>query len=94
VAVKPDYANAHYNLAAAYKAKGDTADAKTELTTVLSLLDKNSADYQKAKTDLDNIGSAEITPPAASPAPTTVPAITPAIELPQEATPPAASPTP
>jgi tetratricopeptide (TPR) repeat protein len=96
VAVKPDYANAHYNLASAYKAKGDTANAKAELTTVLSLIDKNSPDYDKAKTDLDNIGSttAEVTPPVTSPTPSPLPVVKPAITLPQEATPPAASPTP
>jgi tetratricopeptide (TPR) repeat protein len=95
VAVKPDYANSHYNLAAAYKAKGDTEKAKAELTTVLSLIDKNSPDYDKAKTDLDNVGStAKVTPPVVSPSPSPLPVVKPPIELPQEATPPATSPIP
>ena len=95
VAVKPDYANSHYNLAAAYKAKGDVEKAKAEMTAVLSLIDKNSPDYKTASEQLSALEKGT----APSPTPSSqLPAIKPPLELPSEATPPtpvpAASPAP
>lgn len=52
VATKPDLANSHYNLALAYKENGNVKDSINQMSIVLSLLDKTSSDYQKAKQDL------------------------------------------
>ncbi len=46
--LKPDYANAYYNLAIAYKDKGDLATAAQAAEKTVSLLDPKEADYQKA----------------------------------------------
>lgn len=68
--LKPDWANAYYNLAAAYKEKGDWRQAVRDLDTVLRLVDPASADYQKVQTELaalqQKLGE---TPPAGGPAP-------------------------
>ncbi len=53
--LKPDLANAHYNLAASYREKGDYAKAVTSVETVLTLLDKSSADYTKAASELEEL---------------------------------------
>jgi tetratricopeptide (TPR) repeat protein len=94
---KPDYANAHYNLAAAYREKGDINKAITEMNTVLSLVQKDSSDYNLAKAELDNLekkkpaatkqtqGTENLTPPKTA----EKPVIKPPLELPKEATPPA-----
>ena len=52
--LKPDWPNAHYNLAWALFQKEDYQRAISEMQTVLSLLDKqkDKADYEKAKKDL------------------------------------------
>lgn len=94
VTAKPDLANSHFNLAIAYRDKGETDKAITEMNTVLSLVQKDSADYTFAKNELDKLEankpagtatqSANLTPP--SPAPEQV--IKPPLELPKEATPP------
>lgn len=55
--VKRDSANAHYNLAIAYKDKGQVENAINEMTIVLSLVKKGTKDYdvaQKALTDLQS----------------------------------------
>ncbi|HEY6001276.1 MAG TPA: translation initiation factor IF-3, partial [Anaeromyxobacter sp.] len=44
-AAKPDLANAHYNLAVAYRDKKETDKAITEMNTVLTLVQPNSQDY-------------------------------------------------
>lgn len=75
---KPDLANSYYNLAIAYKDNNQPEKAKTEMQKVLSLLDKNSLDYQKALDELKNVEG--LTPPPTEPQP----AIEPQIELPQE----------
>jgi tetratricopeptide (TPR) repeat protein len=92
---KPDLANAHYNLGLALKEKGQVDDAIDQINAVLSLVDKDSQDYQIAKTELDNLeknkvsnvtGESEnLTPPAEA----AKPVIKPPLELPQEAIPPA-----
>lgn len=98
VLAKSDLANAHYNLAAAYREKGDINKAISEMNIVLTQVTKDSADYNLAKAELESLqkklpaakttgGTGEsLTPPAE--APTQV--IKPPIELPKEATPPAA----
>jgi len=103
VAAKPDLANGHYNLAFAYREKGELDKAINQMTLVLSLIkDKNSKDYETAKTELENLqskktaqkpGSGEsLTPPQEEGAP----ALQPPIQLPESSAPPAAaaSPTP
>jgi len=97
VLAKPDLANAHYNLAAAYREKGNIDKAITEMNTVLTQVAKDSADYNLAKTELESlqeklptvktteVTGESLTPPAV--APTQV--IKPPLELPKEATPPA-----
>ena len=52
---KPDLANTHYNLSAAYREKGDSQNAINEMTTVLSLVKKDSPDYELAKAELENL---------------------------------------
>lgn len=95
-AAKPDLANAHYNLAAALREKGEFQRAVAEMETTLSLVDPGSADYQVAQNELEGLrkrlaegieGSGE-TLQAPQPAPE--PVIRPPLELPEEASPPAA----
>ncbi|TSC85257.1 MAG: glycosyl transferase family protein [Microgenomates group bacterium Gr01-1014_16] len=50
--LKPDLANAHYNLAAAYREKGDLQRALVSLQNVVNSLDRTSADYTKASGEL------------------------------------------
>lgn len=100
ILAKPDLANAHYNLAIAYRDKKDYDNAISEMNTVLSLLPKDSQDYTLAKNTLDQIeknkpatqpaGGENLTPPQTQQETN----IKPPIELPQEATPPAANTIP
>jgi tetratricopeptide (TPR) repeat protein len=95
VTAKPDLANAHYNLAIAYREKKDFDKAIGEMNTVLSLVQKDSQDYQLAMKTLDELkkakpatpeqGAESLTPPQ----PAEEPALEPKLDLPQEATPPA-----
>lgn len=55
VTLKPDFANGYYNLAAAYRGKGDFTNAATALETALSLVPKDSPDYSKASAELDDL---------------------------------------
>lgn len=55
VAVKPNLANSHYNLAAALREKGDIEGAINEMTTVLSLVEPGNEDYAIAKQELENL---------------------------------------
>lgn len=80
---KPDLANAHYNLAVAYREKKDYTKATDEMNTVLSLVGKDSADYETALKELKNIEG------LAAPQPAEESKIKPPLELPKEATPPA-----
>lgn len=52
VDLKPDLANAYYNLAVAYREKGDLTQAITAYQNTLNYLDKSSADYTKASAEL------------------------------------------
>lgn len=49
---KPNYANAYYNLSAAYRAKGDNANAFLAMQRVVELIDKESQDFDKASLEL------------------------------------------
>jgi tetratricopeptide (TPR) repeat protein len=54
ISLKPDWANAHYNMAWTLYQKKDYVGAANEMQTVLTLLDPNKeqADYKKAQADL------------------------------------------
>lgn len=92
---KPDLANAHYNLSAAYREKGDIDKAISEMKIVLTLVQKGSNDEKTAKAELDNLEKRKATKGTAGSESLTAPkkAITPLIQpplpLPKEATPPA-----
>jgi tetratricopeptide (TPR) repeat protein len=49
VIAKPDWANSRYNLAVAYREKGETDKAIAEFNNTLSLLEKDSNDWQIVK---------------------------------------------
>jgi tetratricopeptide (TPR) repeat protein len=95
VLAKSDLANAHYNLAIAYRDNKDYTDAITEMNTVLTLVTPGSSDYTLAQSTLADLkknqpaeapatGTTNLTTPQKQ---TTV--IKPPLTLPQEATPPA-----
>lgn len=100
VLAKPDHANAHYNLSFAYREKGEIEKAISEMTIVLSLADKNSNDYELAKTELENLearrpiteteGTENLTPPQEA----EEPIIQPPLDLPEDAEPPVVPETP
>jgi tetratricopeptide (TPR) repeat protein len=100
ILAKSDLANAHYNLAIAYRDNKDYTDAITEMNTVLTLVTPGSSDYTLAQSTLADLqknkpatttpatsatnGSENLTTPQ-----TETPVIKPPLTLPQEATPPA-----
>ncbi|MDO8503841.1 MAG: tetratricopeptide repeat protein [bacterium] len=101
VSAKPDFANAHYNLAAALKGAGATQKAIAEMEQVLKLVKEDSPDYQLAQSELNALRGqlaqkeatpsgklSELTPPEATPSAK----LEPKLNLPQEATPPATTP--
>lgn len=55
VNLKPDHANAHYNLAAAYVQQEKWTGAALELQTVLSLVEPGSADFDRVQQELNQI---------------------------------------
>jgi tetratricopeptide (TPR) repeat protein len=102
VIAKPDLANAHYNLAVAYRENGDYALAAEQMAITLSLIDRNSQDFEVARQALEEI---EAKVPAADspqapgtgtpgegglvPPPTPAPpAVEPPLDLPEDAAPP------
>jgi len=101
VLTKPDHANAHYNLAAAYRENGNIELAIQQMSLVLSLLDRGTEDYDLASQQLQELqdkgqnatseGGDELTEPGSD---IDEPALEPQIELPEDAQPPEASPTP
>lgn len=98
--LKPDWANAHYNLAWDYFQKKEYKKAVETMQNALNLVDPKSVDYRKAQKELDDFkknlpekeGSAKteksskIKPQQLS-LPTPPPAVSPKIELPKEASP-------
>jgi len=96
---KSDFPNAHYNLAFALREKGDIERAISEMTLVLSMVDRNTADYETARAALEDLENrrATATPPAGgelTPPQTAEPVLEPPLELPEESEPPAAPITP
>jgi hypothetical protein len=108
VELKPDFANGYYNLAAAYRERKMYPEAYQAMQMVVNLLPADSADYQKAINELDEL--AKMLPTEASPSaqkeapakpeevltepqPLPSPVIQPPIKLPEEAG-PEISPTP
>lgn len=98
VAAKPDLANAHYNLSAAYREKKDYEKAVAEMEIVLNLVAKDSPDYQQAQKELEALKAKApakketTTESLTAPTKAQEPVITPQLELPSEATPPATYP--
>lgn len=94
ILAKADHANAHYNLSFAYREKGEIEKAISEMTIVLSLADKESNDYELARTELENLearrpateteGTESLTPPQEA----EEPVLKPPLELPEDAEPP------
>jgi tetratricopeptide (TPR) repeat protein len=91
---KPDLANGHYNLAVAYREQGEIEKAIEQINLVLSLVEKDSKDYEVAKAELDNLEKRRpveaeqgesLTPPQEA----QEPVIEPPINLPEDSTPPA-----
>jgi len=99
--LKPDFANAYYNLANAYKLKGDSANQTAMLQKTLSLVARDTSDYTKVTNELQELdrqkaASASAQPsqstspqPSLSTPPSGKPIIVPPIPLPASATSPA-----
>lgn len=95
--LKPDYPNSYYNLAAAYREKGEIKKAVDNMEIVLNLIEVDSGDYQKAESELEELKkrlpekekTEEISQPETlkGPEPLPSPIVSPPIELPQEAQP-------
>lgn len=94
VLVKPDLPNAHYNLALAYREKGEVDKAIEQMKVVLSLVSKDSKDFELATAELTNLESKkpvqkesgeDLTPPPTA----EKQIIKPPLDLPEEANPPA-----
>lgn len=93
VLAKPDLANAHYNLAIAYREKKNYDQAIEEMNNVLNLVQKDSADYKLAQSTLEDLKKNQTSKPSVSenltsPEQIGSSNIKPPIELPKEATPP------
>lgn len=103
IATKPDLANAHYNLAIAYREKGDIERAIAEINNVLALVSKDSKDYELAQQELQSLESKRPAEETTQPqpeggetldAPDQAPDATPSATLPPDAQPPAPQTTP
>ena len=55
VGLKSDWANAHYNLAMAYKAKKEYANALQSMQVVAQLLEPGSSDLSKVQTEISDL---------------------------------------
>ncbi len=100
VAVKDNFANAHYNLAYAYHQDGQLDRARNTMTNVLALItDRNSQDYQVARQALEDFqaeaeqaqaqSGEELEPPQEGEQ-----ILQPPVELPDDAQPPQSPITP
>jgi len=101
VIAKPDYANAHYNLAVALREKGEIEKAIAQMEIVLSLVDKDSPDHDLAVKEIEALEAKKSLPVETAeskaenlvpPQPIEEPIIEPPLELPEEATPPISTP--
>ncbi len=70
VALKPDLANARYNLANAYKENGNPASAKEELLRTQSLLTQGTDDYEKVSAEIVALENGTSVAPSPTPSPT------------------------
>lgn len=92
VNLKPDWANAHYNLSVAFREKGDIERAFAEMQNTLALVDPNSNDFGKASAELEELRRKLPAPPkveGGEPETLTEPSeraveVKPKIELPKE----------
>lgn len=94
IELKPDFANAYYNLSFAFKAKKDFQQAYEAMQKALSLIDKDTNDFDKASTALENLkallpqetrtatGSAVRKPSAQLTEPQPAPSPNPAVNIP------------
>jgi len=99
--LKPDFANVYYNLANAYKLKGDVASQTTMLQKARSLIAPDSSDYAKVTNELKDLDqqkaasaaaqSSKVTTPqpTLSTPPSGKPLLVPPLALPPSATAPA-----
>ena len=101
--LKPDFANAHYNLANALREAGDLVASKKEYEITQTLVKVDSNDYQKVTSELEDVKRRIPAPtptekpgtPETLSTPTTPPAtLKPKLELPNEGPPVSPSPTP
>jgi tetratricopeptide (TPR) repeat protein len=107
--LKPDYANAYYNLAAAYKAKEDWVQAFLNMQTAISLVPADSPDRTRVLAELEEIkenlpqvpqqatGAGQVDETQRLTQPTPIPTPQPGfgqITLPEEAAPEIPSPSP
>ena len=60
---KPDLANAHYNLALAYKANGEIEKARIEFDITSDLLDPKSNDYKIVQNEIVNLNKKSVETP-------------------------------
>ncbi len=67
IALKSNWANAHYNLSVVMKAKKDYPKALEQMRIVVQLLDPNSTDYQQAQNELKELEKLVPTPAAQTP---------------------------
>lgn len=66
ISLKPDWANAHYNLAETLKQQKNYQQAASELQAILQLKDLQKEDYDKVKQELDDL--VKLIPAAQKPA--------------------------
>ncbi len=67
IALKSNWANAHYNLSVVMRAKKDYPKALEQMRIVVQLLDPNSTDYQQAQNELKELEKLVPTPAAQTP---------------------------
>ena len=71
--VRPDYANAYYNMGNAYRLKGDMADAKAAFTKTMSLVTPGTSDYTKIQNELSSLETGSPPVPSTSSGALTLP---------------------
>jgi len=79
IALKPNFANAYYNLANAYKLNKDNTQAVTAMEQAGELVDPTSSDYTIITKELDDLRT---NTPAIPMAPTPAPLVVPPLNLP------------
>lgn len=94
--LKPDFPNAHYNLAAALREKKEYEPALAQMEVVLTLVDPSSGDFQKATEEANQLRekvkaakpeTAKSPETLAAPSPIPSPLIEPPIQLPGDSSP-------